>query len=62
MLTYKCLAVEVLSGVVVAQLVLDHVQHEAVLLPGLEQQRAPLVEVALQSDVRKQPLTAVPLC
>ena len=58
----ESLAVEVLSGVVVAQLVLDRVQHEPALLPGLEQQRAPLVEVALQSDVRKQPLTAVPLC
>ena len=57
----ESLAVEVLSGVVVAQLVLDRVQHEPALLPGLEQ-RAPLVEVALQSDVRKQPLTAVPLC
>ena len=61
MLSYMCLAVEVLSGVVVAQLVLDRVQHEPALLPGLEQ-RAPLVEVALQSNVRQQPPRAVQVC
>ena len=44
---YRALAVEVLPGLVVAQLVLDCVQNKPSRLPGLEQCAA-LVEVALK--------------
>ena len=56
------LTVEVLPGVVVAQLVLDRVQDEPALLPGL-QQGTPLVQVTLhtitplvQTSTRIEPL------
>ena len=47
---YRPLAMEVLPGVVVPQLVFDGIQHKISLLPSFEQ-GSPLIQVSLHSDV-----------